>query len=195
MSTTLQAPTKLAIRLEKFCQHIIGGSTQSDAYRAVYNTKGMSPAVVHNKASALAKSDEVRVRLEELLVPVKAQTKLTLERWHEELDRCALGDVRKMFDTHGNPIDIHALGDEEAPCIAGFEILEEFEGKGEDRTPIGYTRKYKLVDKLKALELAGKSRGYYVEKNKVDLTLTVEHLVTLMNQHAPKVINVDADEG
>jgi hypothetical protein len=85
---------------------------------------------------------------------------LTYARWLQEVDRVAIFDPRKLFDTHGNPIDIPALGDDEAAVIAGFEICEEFSGKGANRVPVGYTRKFKLVDKLKALELAGKARKF-----------------------------------
>lgn len=114
---------------------------------------------------------------------------MTVERWHQELQRIALGDVRKLFDSNGSLLPLHELGDDEAPLIAGVEHTKLFGGIGEDRAEIGITTKIKMADKLRALELAGKARGFYVEKNKVDLTLTVEHLVTLMNQHAPKVIN------
>ena len=178
-----------ATRLEAFCKAIVSGKSQSDAYRLAFKPKRMKKESLHVKACVFAKTDKVKLRIAELMVPIKAETKLTAERWQLELDRCALGDVRKMFDTHGNPLDIHALGDDEAPCIAGFEILEEFEGRGEDRTPIGYTRKYKLVDKLKALELAGKTRGYYVEKHEVKATVTVEYLVELITKKVPTVIN------
>ena len=180
---------RLTPKQERFCQEIVKGASQCDAYRVAFKPTRMKQSSVYVKACVLTKSDKVKLRLTELMDAIKATTKLTAERWQLELDRLALGDVRKMFDTHGNPLDIHALGDDEAPCIAGFEILEEFEGKGTDRTPIGYTKKYKLVDKLKALELAGKARGYYVEKSKVDLTLTVEHLVSLIKRKDPTVIN------
>lgn len=162
---------------ERFCQEIVKGQSQADAYRVAYKPKRMSKKTVIEKASRLMRRGNMKARVIELTAPVIAQTRLTAERWQLELDRCALGDVRKMFDTHGNPLDIHALGDDEAPCVAGFEILEEFEGRGADRTPIGYTRKYKLVDKLRALELAGKTRGYYVEKKEVTARVTLEALV------------------
>lgn len=174
---------------ERFCQEIVKGKTQSDAYRVAFKPKRMKATSLHVKASVLAGSDKVRLRLAELMAPIKAETKLTAERWQLELDRLALGDVRKLFDTHGNPLDIPDLGDDEAPCIAGFEIVEEFSGSGKDRVPVGYTRKFKLVDKLRALELAGKTRGYYVEKQKVEVGITVEHLVSLITKKAPTVIN------
>ena len=171
----MTSTTRLTARYEAFCREIVKGKSQSDAYRVAFKPKKMKAKSIHEKASQVMV--KVRSRIEELMAPVRAETQLTAERWQQEIDRCALGDVRKMFDSHGNPLDIHALGDDEAPCIAGFEILEEFEGKGKDRTPIGYTKKYKLVDKLKALELAGKTRGYYTEKHKVEADVTLQAII------------------
>lgn len=178
-----------AAKVERFCQAIAGGKTQSAAYRLAFKPKRWKAKTIHEHASRVMADGKVRARMVELMAPIKAETKLTAERWQLELDRLALSDVRKLFDTHGNPLDIPALGDDEAPCIAGFEIVEEFSGKGEDRVPVGYTRKFKLVDKLRALELAGKTRGYYTEKVEHTGTLTLAQLVGLIVRREPKVIN------
>jgi phage terminase small subunit len=152
-------------RIERFCQELVQGKSQSDAYRAAFKPKRAKQKTIHDMASKAAGKPEVIQRLQELMPVVKAHTKLTAERWQEEIDRCALLDPRKLFDTHGNPMDIPDLSDEEAPGIAGFEIVEEFSGRGAERVPVGYTRKYKLVNKLQALELAGKARGYYIDRS------------------------------
>jgi phage terminase small subunit len=46
--------------------------------------------------------------------------------------------------------------------------VEEFHGRGENRKRIGFTKKFKLADKLKALELFGKATGFYVERMEVE---------------------------
>jgi phage terminase small subunit len=166
-----------ATKIERFCQAIVAGRSQSDAYRMAFKPKWMKANTIHSRAYEMAARSEVRVRLVEIMTPIKAETKLTAELWQLELDRSALGDVRKLFDTHGKPLDIAALGDDEAACIAGFEIIEQFSGKGEDRVLVSITRKYRLVDKLKALELVGKTRGYYREKREPTGELTLKALV------------------
>lgn len=40
--------------------------------------------------------------------------------------------------------------------VAGVEVLEEFAGSGEARTQIGWTKKVKIADRLKALEMIGR---------------------------------------
>ena len=86
------------------------------------------------------------------------------EEWLTEIQRCAFFDPRKMFDALGNPKEIPELDDDSAAAIAGFEFAEEYIGKkdSENKIACGYTKKFKLTDKLKALKLFGEAVGYYV---------------------------------
>ncbi len=120
---------------------------------------------------------KVRARVAELMQPVIAKAQLTREQWLESIARLAMFDPRKMFDAHGNPKEITDLDDNEAAAIAGFEFTKEFAGaqkkKGEDvessgRVAVGYTKKFKLADKLRALELYGKAQCFYADK--IELT-------------------------
>ena len=107
---------------------------------------------------------KVTARVSELMQPLIAKARLTREQWLEQLARLILFDPRRMFDTHGNPMEITDLGDNEAAAIAGFKFYEDFAGRGEARKAVGYTRKFKLADRLRALELYGKAQCYYAEK-------------------------------
>ena len=98
------------------------------------------------------------MRLAELMAPIKPETQLTAACWQLELDRCALLDVRGCSISMATRIDIPNLRDDEAACVAGFEVVEKSSGKG-DRIPVRHIRKFKLVDKLRALEFPGKTRG------------------------------------
>ncbi|RPH76590.1 MAG: terminase small subunit, partial [Nitrospiraceae bacterium] len=89
---------------------------------------------------------------------------ITKERWVREIARLTLVDPGAYFDTHGNPIEICTLPAQARRALAGFEFYEDFEGKGESRKAVGYTRKFKWHDKIRALELLGKALGYYTEK-------------------------------
>ncbi len=63
-------------------------------------------------------------------------------------------------------------------CIAGIEVMEEFEGVGKDRELIGYTKKVKFHDKIKALELIGKKFAMWIDHSKIDVTnKSIEELV------------------
>ena len=77
----------------------------------------------------------------------------------EELRRVALSDPRQLFGHDGRPLAVNELSDEAAAAVGGVEVMEEFEGRGEDRQFIGYTKKYRLWDKNQALVTLAKHLG------------------------------------
>ncbi len=149
---------------EVFCLAVLAGQKPSDAYRNAYKPKRAKVKTVHEMASRLMAKHKVRARLVELMQPVIAKAQFSRERWLEHLARIIEADVRKMFDAHGNPLEITELGDNEAALVTGFEFYEDFEGKGESRRAVGYTKRFKLADRLRALELYGKAQCYYADK-------------------------------
>ena len=148
---------------EKFCQAVVRGSNQSEACRLAYGVKKATPKTINERASRLMANSKVVARVAELRAPAVKAVQHDQARWLQELQRCAFVDPRQFFDADGNPIAIPALTDESAPAVAGFEVTQEFAGQGDARELVGYTKKMKLTDKLKALELFGKATGYYVD--------------------------------
>lgn len=62
----------LTAKQEKFCQAIVSGMNQSDAYRHAYDASKTKPDVVNVKASQLMANGKVKVRVAELRKPVVA---------------------------------------------------------------------------------------------------------------------------
>src|SRR5215831_228039 len=89
-----------------------------------------------------------------------SEAKSGLTRFMQALEWLAFYDPRKLFDTYGKPIAIPELPDDVAFAIASFEVCEEFTGRAESRKTVGYTKKYKFIDKLAALTLYGKVMGF-----------------------------------
>ncbi len=141
----------LTPKQEKFCEAVVRGINQSEAYRQAYNAKNMLPSTINERACRLMRESKISTRVSELRLPVVKAMRYDQARWLQEVQRCAFFDVRNLFDSEGNPIGMHTLNEETAPAVAGFEIAE------------GSTRKIRLTDKLKALELFGKAMGYYVD--------------------------------
>ena len=169
---TSSTPAKLTPKQEAFCRAMITESDQSAAYRAVYNAAKCSAKSVNEMASKLMANPKVASRVKELQDAVAAQAVMEKREWLERVTRMARADVRKMFDSHGNPIEIPDLESNEAAAIAGFEFTEEFAGKkgdGEEggRIAVGYTKKFKLIDPIRALELVGKAYNYMGDDNKL----------------------------
>lgn len=163
----LEGYAKLEPRQKKFFhEYLVDLNATQAAIRAKYS-----------KRTANRTGPALLSKLGYLIFPIlKAQQQalavkggVTREQWLEEIRKLAFFDPRKFFDNHGNPIEVCALDDESAPAIAGFEFTEEYltaKSPGSVEKPAehiatGYTKKFKLTDKLKALELYGKATGFF----------------------------------
>lgn len=73
-----------------------------------------------------------------------------------ELLRIAFFDIGEAFDESGRLKDLKDMPVEIRRVIAGIEVFEEYQGRGEDRKLVGFTKKIKLPDKAKVLEILTK---------------------------------------
>lgn len=70
----------LTAKQEAFCQAIVSGMSQADAYRAAYNAGKMKPAGVQVNASKLMADTKVALRVETLRKPVVEKMQYGLEQ-------------------------------------------------------------------------------------------------------------------
>jgi phage terminase small subunit len=70
----------LTAKQEAFCQAIVSGMSQADAYRQAYNAAKMKPATVQKRASELMANGEVAGRVAELRRPVVEKVQYSLEQ-------------------------------------------------------------------------------------------------------------------
>ena len=131
---------------------------------------GYSAKTARSAGSRLLTDVAIRAAVEghQTAVIEKVQTEagISLERTLREIARLAYFDPRKMFDAKGNPKSIHELDDDTAAVIAGLDVLEEWEGSGENRVLIGHVKKWKLADKKGALDMLMKHLDGYNAENK-----------------------------
>lgn len=69
----------LTAKQEAFCQAIVSGMSQADAYRQAYNAGKMKPPTVQKRASELMANGEVAGRVEALRRPVVEKLQYDLE--------------------------------------------------------------------------------------------------------------------
>lgn len=143
-----------------------GNATQA-AIRA-----GYSPKTAYSIGQENLKKPEIAARLEQKQAVIAAKQdafleamELTEQRVRREIARIAFFDPRKMFDKDGNPLALTDMDDDTAAVIAGLEVLEEWDGVGENRVLRGYVKKYKISDKNSALDKAAKILGMYEKDN------------------------------
>lgn len=103
----------------------------------------------------------------------------TKARICEELKSIGLADIRGAYDDQGNLKDMKDMPAELARVIAGVDVNEEFQTVDGQPEKIGTTKKIKLWDKLRALELLGKNLSMFrdaVDHN-VSGRVTLEDMV------------------
>ena len=148
-------------------EYLISGNATQAAIHAGYSPKTAhvigqenlkKPAI----ASLLAeKQTVIAARQDERL----AQMELTKERVAREIARISFFDPRKMFAADGRPLAITELDSDTAACVIGLDVLEQYEGSGEDRHLVGLIKKYKIADKNSALDKAAKILGMFAIDN------------------------------
>lgn len=132
---------------------------------------GYSKVQAHKTAKAVLEHPRVVILASHYASQAIQKNEVSVERVIEEVCRVVLADVRTLFDEHGNVKPIHEIPDDIARSIAGIDVFEEFQGKGDDRESIGYTKRLKFWNKLDAVEKLAKIKGWYApEKLEVDAT-------------------------
>lgn len=92
---------------------------------------------------------------------------LSADRIKQELARLCFSDPGKLFNADGSAKPITDLDEDSRRAIAGFEVAELFTGSGEERAAAGYIKKYKFVDKVRAVEVAARVQKLLVDRVEV----------------------------
>ena len=93
---------KLTQKQENFCLAYIETGNASEAYRRVYNAKGMKPETVNRNAKALLDNNKIATRLEELRKPVTESAQITLAQHLSTLEE--LRELAKEEGKYGPAI-------------------------------------------------------------------------------------------
>lgn len=158
---------KLTPAMELFAQHVASGESQAESYRlAKPQSRKWKDATVWKRASEWMALGKVQGRVKEIQASYADRLAISHERVLKEIARLALFDPRRLFNDDGSPKPINELDDDTAAALAGLDVHEEYEGHGDDRVFVGYTKKYKIADKNAALEKLAKHLGLYREDNR-----------------------------
>lgn len=108
---------------------------------------------------------------------VEARTEIMCQSLLDELKAISLSDLRQAYDDRGHLKTMRDMPPEIAKVIAGVEVFEEFDGSGKQREYIGDTKKIKLWDKLRAIELLGKQMKLFIDRVEHSGKVSLEDLV------------------
>lgn len=151
---------KLTPKQERFCrEYVVDSNGTQAAIRAGYSLK-----TAQAQSSRMLSNVMVQGRVQQLMAEQNNRLNLTADVVLEELLLIAKSDISQAFDDAGNLFPLKEMPEGIRRVISGFEVLEEFEREGRTKNLIGYTKKIKSWDKVKALELLGKHLKLFTEK-------------------------------
>lgn len=155
---------KLTPRQERFVQeYLVDLNATAAAKRAGYSDKTAS-----EQAARLLANVKIQTAVQEAKSARQERTEITQDMVIRECAKLAFFDIRKMFDKNGKPLDISALDSDTAAALVGLDVQDVADSDGDC---VGYVKKYKMADKLKALELLGRHVGAFEKQEKPSDTL------------------------
>lgn len=141
-------------RIEKYCQAIFKGASQSDAYREAYPGQlNSSDKTIHEKASRFNAEDKVQARYSELKREMRERNAGEIDQIVAGIARIANFDVRRLYDSKGELLPIHKLPDDIALAIDSIEY-----GESKGRSVI---KRIRSANKLGAQKLLGDRHGLF----------------------------------
>ena len=140
---------------------------------------GYSENSANEQAARLLANASIQSAINSGVVKIEQRNELKTDDIIRELYRIATFDIREMYDKSGEMLPLAEMPDTIAKCIVSFECEDITAGQGDDRRHIGISKKIKLADKTKALELLGKHLKMFVNRIEVD---TGDNLAERMKQ-------------
>lgn len=153
---------------KRFCDEYLVDLNATRAYKVAYpNTKKEETA--SSNGSRMLRNDKVQKYISEKIKEREKRTEVTQDRVINELAKIAFMDIRKLYTENGQLKNIADIDGNTAGAISSLETLEEYDGYGDDREKIGDTKKVRLLDKTKALELLGRHLGIFNDKLDINI--------------------------
>lgn len=150
---------------ESFAFECVRLGSPTRAYRKVYEAGKMTQTTVWKEAHKLLGDEKIASRVKHLQEVADKAADVTIEKIARELARIAFFDPRGLFDDDGNPVPISDLPEDTARVLAGLDVEDLFERDEEGRRlKVGSFKKYKIANKITALEVLAKWKKMLVEQ-------------------------------
>ena len=161
-----EVATVLTAKQANFADEYLVDFNAVRAYRAAYpgcksdNTAGV-------EGHRLLKNPKIADYIQKRMQDRQVRTEITQDRVLKEYAKLGFFDPRKLFNGDGSPVPIQDLDDDTAAAIAGLDVMEIWEGRGDDKRFVGYLKKYKIVDKKGALDSIAKHLGMFIDRQEI----------------------------
>ena len=120
---------------------------------------GYSPKRASEMAYQLLQIPTVRQALDRAMEERLWKIGVHAEKVLTRMAQLAFADIRKLYRPDGTLLNPQEWPDDIVPAVAGVETFEEYQGKGEERVLVGYTKKVRLWDPNPSLTNMAKNLG------------------------------------
>jgi len=177
--------TGLTHKQESFCVFYVTGpdgvsGNASECVRQAFNYKKAKASTIQRKAKELLNIATIQARIAVLRRGVAERAEITGADVLRETFKLAFSDLRGVFTSEGALKDPSEWPDDIAAAISGVDVFEEFQGQGEKRTLIGYTKKVRTWDKNSSLDRLFKHFGLFKKDNE-QVTDPIRQLLAAIN--------------
>lgn len=119
-------------------------------------------------------AENIRRRESEAAIAEHARkSNITRESIMDRLWAIANGNLQDFFRANNNAISIAALPREVAGLLASIEVDELYHGTAGSKYWVGQTKKFRLHDPLKAIDMINKMNGWYKEIEQVPVHIHI----------------------
>lgn len=171
-------PDELNDQVIRFCDnYLIHFNATKAAEQAGYSAKTAT-----QQASRLLTKVKVQEYLQSRKEKIAEKLQYSQERTMLEIARVAFGDIRNLFTVDGALKPITELDDDTAAIISSVEVTEEEvtarDIESDEKIVAGTTKKVKLWDKMKGLEMLAKHYKIFDDAPKVNNHINLGRLNT-----------------
>jgi phage terminase small subunit len=125
---------------------------------------GYSPKTAYSQGQRMLKNVEIGNAVQAAMDKRADKLEITADRVLQEIAKLAFFDPAAFFEDDGSLKRIQDLDEHTRMAIAGIEVVELFEGSGEQRQAYGLLKKIKIADKGQNLERLGRHLKLFTDK-------------------------------
>lgn len=153
---------ELSVQDIRFCQHIVGGMSQLDAFRkAGYKNSNSSDNAVSKAASKLVRKGKIRRYLRQIKEQAADAAGISVDMLAQGFRRVAFADRRGIFGEDGSMLPPEFWPPELGSIIAGIEVedLEEWDEAQKCKVKIGRKWKVRFERSMEARKVLAQWKG------------------------------------
>jgi len=152
----------MTLKQQKFADKYLVTGNATLSYSYAYKVKNENTA--KSAGQRLLTNVDVKSYIDKKREKLSEKAGITQERVMQEIGRLAFSDIRQLFDSNSNLLDIKKLPDDIAAVISSVEVDEITTIGRVTKKQKGVTQKIKLWSKEKALEMLARHFGIYNDK-------------------------------